>query len=191
MAGVGVILAGTMTGCWDTPKRPNSSLGTNIPKTNVNMPGGSGGSTGGMSGSSSNRTTGNPPIFDQSGRPTSGAPTSNNTVKPAAGNNNLLTPLADPNGLQPIATNGAKPAAGIQPANYAGADPSGNPPPLKLPLTDSSAPTGPAVEPISVQNLDAKPKFRSSPPQIPVDSLQPAAPPAPTKPGTLLPPVSN
>lgn len=195
VAGIGVILAGTMTGCWEAPKRPSNLHGTNIPKTNVGMPGGAAGSSGGATGgTSANRTTGNPPLFDRDGRPTSGSSTGNSNMGPSAatgGNPNLLTPPGGGNGQQPIATNATKQPNGIQPANYAGSDPSGSPAPLKLPLTESSMPTGPAIEPVSTQNLDAKPKFRSSPPQIPVDSLQPAAPPAPNKPGTLLPPVTN
>jgi hypothetical protein len=100
----------------------------------------------------------------------------------------LLSPPSKSD-LEPIATNGPKKTSGIRAAIHTeGAGNAGDP--LQLPLHES-APTGPAVPPISAQPLDGQPKVRSAPPQIPVDSLEPTAPPKPNKPGTLLPPITS
>ncbi len=200
-AGVGMILAGTMTGCWDAPKRPNNFTGLNSRGNTNNGTAGQPGATGwqgnasASGGSPINRQTGGGmPLFDRDGQPVprgagplGGAPTSKAS---APSNPSLLTPPAGANDQQPIATSGAKPGSGIQPVNYGKSETAGGmPDPLKLPLPDGAAASGPAVTappPISTERLDTKPKFRSSP-EIPTDSLSmPSAPPPPSKSGVLL-----
>jgi hypothetical protein len=202
VAGVGVVLAGTLTGCWDTPKRPANMFGGNIPKTNVNAKGTSGQPTGGAAnwqgnsnptggGAPVNRTTGNPPLYDQKGNPTTGGPLGSTSSATGADYATLPSPPSKSNDQQPIATNGPKQTSGIRPVSRVAEGPGNVDDPLQLPLHDSAAPTGPAVAPISAQPLDGQPKVRSAPPRIPVDSLESTAPPKPNKPGTLLPPITS
>ena len=138
-----------------------------------------------------NRTTGNPPLYDQKGNPTTGGPLGSTSNGTAADNTMLPSPPSKSNDLQPIATNGPKQTSGIRPVSRTAEGPGNVDDPLQLPLHESAAPTGPAVTPISAQPLDGQPKVRSAPPQIPVDSLEPTAPPKPSKPGTLLPPITT
>lgn len=200
VAGIGVILAGTLSGCWDAQKRPAGP--TNFPKGTLNTgaAGQSGNNSGAFSGTSNsntggapvNRTTGNPPFVDQ-GR--AGGPLSSNAVGPA--NSSLLSP---PVNSGPIATNGSAARSGIQPANANfGPAPAGSgkpgdlvAPPDNLPVKDSdlAASSLPTVPPISTQGQDPKTRFRrQSPPPIPEDALTPP-PSLPGKGGSLPPPAA-
>jgi hypothetical protein len=195
VAGIGVILAGTLSGCWDAQKRPSGP--TNFPKGTINT--GGAGQPGNNSaafpgnpnlnnanGAPINRTTGAPPFVENSGRSSVG-PASTNMGNPA---NPLLTP---PVNSGPIATNGGATRNGIQPANFGPAPGAsgrpGEPMPLPLKDTDANASSIPSVPPISTQGQDPKTRYyRSSPPPIPDDALNPTIS-LPSKSGTLPPPL--
>jgi len=185
-AGLGVVLAGSVSGCWlDKPTNPLvRNPNQNIPKTNLNspMPGN------GYMGPSGGQPVGPSAIGAPISRP-SGAPSNPAAVgmtsgavagAPAAGN---PSPLSPPPGSgvgagQPIASSGGAAAPRtIQPVASFGAGAVSTPSDLDPPPSSQNQARDkelPGVQPISTQNMDARRTWQKpSPPPIPVDPLQP------------------